>query len=121
MVGLKLKSLVSAKLPGATLLESLVAMVIVLLSFGIALMIYVNVANSNNSPRRLNAYLALTEALVETIEDSAFTDEELKKETLTIVKTVQPYGRSKTLIEIHLEARDLNGQVVAVLSKIVSK
>ena len=121
MAKLKLGSVLHAKAKAATLLESMVAMVVVLLSFGIALMIYVNVANSNNSQQRLGVYLALNEVLADTVEDAAFTDEETKEGVLTIVKTVQPYGRSKSLIEIHLEARDLNGKILGVLDKIVSK
>ena len=121
MVKLKLRSVLHAKARAATLLESLVAMVVVLLSFGIALMIYVNVANSNNSQQRLNAYFILNQVLAETVEYSAFANEEFKKGSLTIIRAVLPYGRSKSLIEIHLEARDLNGKILSVLNKIVSK
>jgi len=121
MVKLNLKSFLHIKAKAATLLESLVAMVVVLLSFGIALMIYVNIANSNNSQLKLNAYLTLSEVLTETIQDEAYTDEETEKGILTIVKTVQPYGRSTSLIEIHLEAKDINGKLLSVLDKIVSK
>lgn len=112
---------IDTKFKAATLLESLVAMVIVLLSFGIALMIYVNITNSNNSQLKLNAYLSLNEVLAETVQDEAYTDEETEKGVLKIVKTVQPYGRSKNLVEIHLEARDVNGKVLSVLDKIVLK
>ena len=121
MVRLRVKSLLNSKAKAATLLESLVAMVIVLLGFGIALMIYVNVVNSNNSQIRLNAHLSMSEVLSETIQDEAFTDEETKKGMLTIVKTIIPYDKSSGLIEIHLEAKDVSGKVLGVLDKIVPK
>ena len=121
MAGMTLKEILNAKARAATLVESLVAMVIVLMSFGIALMIYVNIADSSNSQLKLNAHLTLSEALTETIQDEAYIDEETKKGILTIVKTVQPCGRSGSLVAIHLEAKDGNGKVWGVLDKIASK
>ena len=73
---------------GTTLFESLVAMVIVLLSFGLALMIYVNVSGSDNKQQQLNAHLLLNKIAIETVKEKAFYDEDIKEGPITIQKTI---------------------------------
>ena len=110
------------ELRAATLIESLIAMVIVMISFSAALMIYVNISKSDNNRQKLRAYLLLNEAAIETKANNAFYDEEIQSETMVIRKSVKSYNPAysgenpKILL---LEAYDKSGKKIADRKELV--
>src|SRR5688572_7097098 len=97
-------ALLSAKrIPGATLIEVIVALVIIMIIFGIAMMIYINVLNSSTSAGVANANLLLKEISEETIVTKRYFDEQINNNELIIVKSVKKYNNLEGLIHLHLE------------------
>lgn len=97
----------------STLVETLVAMIIVMLSFGIGLMIYLNITQSEGFSQKIKARLQMNQISVETIEKNLLMDEEYKKETIKIKKTIKPYEPdSPNLKLILLEAFDGTGKKI---------
>lgn len=111
MAGIKLKA--------ATLMESLVAMVIVLACCGIAAMIYVNVMDSGNEREKLKAHLMLNEAAIKTKNEKLFLDEEIQGEFITIRKRITPYKEQADLSLLVLTAIDADGNIVEARKEII--
>lgn len=98
-------------LKGSTLIETLVAMIIVMLAFGIGLMIYLNVIQSSGAQQKLNAQLQINKVAIETKDKNLFVDGEYTLENLKIVKTLRAYSpESERLKLLKIEAFDWNGK-----------
>ena len=108
------------KLKAATLIESLVAMVIVMLCFGISAMIYVNVMNADNQRLKLSAHLLLNETAVLTKTGKNFLDREIKGERLDIKASFTKYRESSDLTLMTLTAVDKEGKLLGTRKEIIS-
>lgn len=96
---------------GSTLIETLVAMIIVMLAFGIGLMIYLNVIQSSGVQQKLNAQLQMNRIAIETKDKNLFVDEEDTTGTMKIIKTIQPYSAGSDKLKLmKIEAFDGNGK-----------
>ena len=101
----------SVKLRSATLLEVIVSLVIVMIVFGIAMMIYINVLNSTPTERELNYFLLMKEVSSETISSKRYFNEDINKNGIHIMKSVSKYHGLKDLMHLHLEIADGNRPV----------
>ena len=107
------------KLKAATLMESLVAMVVVLVCCGIASMIYVNVITSGNEREKLKAHLLLNEAAIKAKNENLFLDEEIRGETITIRKSIAPYKELPDISLLTLTAVDADGHVIETRKELI--
>jgi Tfp pilus assembly protein PilE len=107
------------KLKGATLIESMVAMIVVLLCFGIATMIYVNVMNSDSRRAELHAHLLLNEIAMKAKQQELFLDEEIHEGTLLITKKVETYKGVPGLIRLGIIARNEKDKIIATHNEII--
>lgn len=108
------------KIKGSTLVETLVAMIIVMLAFGIGLMIYLNVIQSSGAQQKLNAQLQMNRIAIETKGKNLFVDDEYSMENLKLVKTIQSYsGESDKLKLLKIEAFDGNGKKLSERKELV--
>ncbi|WP_428330289.1 type II secretion system protein [Mucilaginibacter sp.] len=106
------------RLRASTLPEVLVAMVIILVVFGIAMTIFTNVMRLSLSAKKLRAAALLEKALRQSgddTEDSTFSMEEFR-----VTRETKPYPRDPTLIDIYMTAYDPNGQKTAEIHQILS-
>lgn len=94
------------KLKSATLIEAIVAMVIIMAVFGLAMMIYVNVINSSVSARHVRIGLILKKAAEDTVASKRFFDEAFEEGGFAISKSVSKYDNVETLIRLRLEIVD---------------
>ena len=96
------------KLKAATLIESLMAMIIIMLCLGIATMIYVNIMNADNNSLKLKAQLVLAEQAYQAKSSNTFLDDNTETETLLIEKKIEKYKQQDNLILLYLKAFDKN-------------
>ncbi len=101
------------KIKASTLIEALVAMVIVMTCFGIASMIYVNVLNADNNRIQLNAHLLVHELAQKAKETNSFLDEKIETNGLIIQKSVEPYHDIPNLNVLKYIAVDKKGKLIA--------
>jgi hypothetical protein len=94
------------KIKGATLIEVIVAMVIVMTVFGISMMIYLHVLNSSMSERQVRIGLLLKRVGEDTISSKRFFDETFDEEGFSIRKSIAKYDNRDNLIHLHLEIVD---------------
>lgn len=109
----------NGKVPATTLVETLAAMTLIMISFGIGMMIYLNILTSNHLERRAQAHLHLQQFLAETKQGQLFFDEEQTVGGYVLVRTVNPYGAYGEAFLVELSAIDIDGQVLQELKEIV--
>ena len=79
---------------GSTLIESIVATVIIMFCFSAVTTIYVNVFGANDHTRKFNGQLILKNTALKVKAERDFLDRTFKVEELTVEKTVSKYGES---------------------------
>jgi Tfp pilus assembly protein PilV len=94
----------ASQVKAATLIEVIVALVIITIIFGVSTMIYVNVLHSSYSHRQFNASLVVKEVCEETLATKRYFDEQADRKNVTITKTVSRYRDMLNIIHLHVEA-----------------
>lgn len=108
------------KIKASTLLEVIIAMVIILVVFTLAIGVYNNVLRSSPSIKK-EQVKALTDQVIEqSIKDEQWEDEDITIEGITIKKIVLPYETYKDLIVITATAFE-NGQQTGQSKRVVKK
>lgn len=107
------------KLKASTLMESLVAMIVIMICFVIASMIYTNIINSTNNKLKLDASLLLKEIGIKAKEENNYLDEKFETENLVVQKSVTSYKNSGNLSLLTLIAFDKNGKKIAEQKELI--
>ena len=107
------------KLRAATLMESLIAMVIIVVCMGIATMIYSNVLDSDNERAQLRALLLLNKEAGQIKNEKKFVDSEKQAGDWTIKTTIEHYDQSEDLYKLSLKITDGSGKVIAVRNELI--
>lgn len=115
MAGSKLNT----KLRASTILEVIVSMVIIVIVFGIAMMIYTNMLRLSLSAKKLRAQALLRETLFTSEHSAANTTQTFTVDDFRIEQEVKPYHDNSSLTDIHLTAYDQNQQKIAELEKVI--
>jgi Tfp pilus assembly protein PilE len=109
----------STKVKASTILEVLISMVIIMVVFGIAMMIYANVTQFSLSVKKIKAEALLNEYLQTAEKSNGNTTQSFNVDSLSIQQTIKSYNTEKNLVEIDLAAYDANQQKVAELHKVI--
>ncbi|MDF2456906.1 MAG: hypothetical protein K0R51_2899 [Cytophagaceae bacterium] len=118
MAGIKL---LSVRLKASSLIETIVAMMIVMLVFFVAMSIYVNVLRNGITLSEISAAQQLQVLAEETVKNKSYFNENLVLETLTITKNCASYNSSTELFLLDLEAKDKSGRTVATRKELILK
>jgi hypothetical protein len=86
-----------------SIIETITAMVLLTITFGIAISTFDMVMNTDNVSITVNANLTLKQIVAETKKEKTFYDETLERNGFTIQKTVEPYKKAKQKNLIHLQ------------------
>lgn len=118
MAGRKLKR--SGKLRASSILEVVIAMVIIIVVFGIAMTVFANIFRTSLSEKQLRAQAALQDIFLQNGgPGQIFENRTFPSGDFTISETVTPYGDAKDLVSVKLEAFDQNKESIAVSRKII--
>jgi len=109
----------NGKLKASTLIESLVAMVIIITCLGVSSMIYSNVLNSDNQRTQLKAMLILSEEAIATKTEKSLLDSEKQIGDWTIKKTVESYPQSENVFKLSLTAINKSGKIIAIRNELI--
>lgn len=107
-------------LKASTLLESIIAMVIVLVCFTIATMIFVNITNSDKQRLKLKALTVLNREAIETKKSNLLLDEEKIIHPFTVKKVVERFPETDNLYKLLLIAKDSTGKTIAVRNELIT-
>lgn len=115
MAGGKLKGTVQA----STLIEVIISMIVIMVVFDIAMMIYVNITRFSVSVKSLHAKALLYQHLAVVEQNKDFVNETLVIDSVRIEQTVSAEDTLANNVTISLGAYDLNNQKIAGLQKII--
>jgi type II secretory pathway pseudopilin PulG len=103
----ELKSAVKA----STLLEVIVAMVIILIVFTLAIGIYNNVLGRADSVKKEQVNAMTAHLISQSINERNWNDEEIRQDSITLQKTVVPYEKYTDLVLITVTALEHDKQI----------
>jgi type II secretory pathway component PulJ len=111
---------IQTRVKASTILEVVVSMVIIILVFGIAMMIYTNVLRMSLSVKKIKAQALLQETLLKAETTKDRSTQSLIMDDLRIEQEIKPFNNDSLLSEIHLTAYDANQQKITELQKVIS-
>jgi type II secretory pathway component PulJ len=117
MAGSKMK--LQNKLPGSTILEVVVAMVILILVFGTAMMIFTNVTRLSLSVKKLRAQAILQEILLQAGHTETNSDQLAREGEFRIEQEIKPFENEPALDQMIITAYDENQQQIAQVQQII--
>lgn len=106
-------------LKAATLVESLIAMVIIIITLGIATMIYSNVLDSDKQRKQLKAIFLLKQELIKTKTEKTFLDSEEQINDWSLKKVVKRFDQTENLYCLSMSVLDAEGKTIAVKNELV--
>ena len=115
MAGNELKKSVRA----STILEVVVSMVIIVIVFGTAMMIYTNVMRMSLSVKKLKAQALLHETMLNAEHTALNVTQTINRGDFRIEEEIKPYKDNTVLTDIYLTAYDRNQQKIAELQKVI--
>jgi prepilin-type N-terminal cleavage/methylation domain-containing protein len=104
---------------GSTLLESIVAMVVLGICISIAVQTYANILKSENGRLRLKAGLFLEQVASSSKKERSFLDEEIRTESFLVRKTVAVYPPAPGLVLLKLVATDPDNRKLAERNELI--
>ncbi|AMR33711.1 hypothetical protein A0256_20880 [Mucilaginibacter sp. PAMC 26640] len=112
---------VAMRVSGSSLVEVVIAMVVIVLVFSIALMIVTNVTRSSLNVSKAAAAKVLDKVLAEaeSINEADINERTFNAEGLVVKKNIVPYGTSQNLQEITLSALNEKGDTVLTIKKVL--
>lgn len=117
MAGRKL--IITGRARASTVLEVVVSMVIIVLVFGIAMMIYGNVTRMSLSGQKIRAQAVLAQVMKQLRVAEPAEGNNSVIAGFTVERSVKPYPENNKLLEVKLKAYDDNHQLLATLDQLI--
>jgi type II secretory pathway pseudopilin PulG len=109
------------QLRGYILLESILAMIIVMVCFGVAMLIYNNIITGMRGRLELQARLLLEQEALNAYTADRLVDEWGKNDVIDIEKSITPYTSCENVYVLQLTARDHDQRILATHNELIYK
>lgn len=108
-------------LNASSLVEAVIAMVVIVIVFGIALIVITNVTRSSLSVTKATAQKVLDKAIadVERTKDLTPAKSTFSIDGLAIDQQILPYWKNPALTEVQLSARNEKGDTILTMRKVL--
>jgi len=107
------------KLPASSLFETIVALTVIMIVFGIALTVFVNIMRTGTSLASFKAAQKLEFIAKETKQNKSYYNETFEEEALVINKRIEKYKDKEGLLVLILEASDKTGNALSIRKEIL--
>lgn len=107
------------KIKAATLIESLIAMIIIVVCLGAGTMIYSNVLSSDKQRLKLKAILMLNKEAEKIKKEKNFLDGELQEGDYLIKKTIKKMPETENLYSLILVASNKEGKIIGTHNELI--
>ncbi|HET6227840.1 MAG TPA: hypothetical protein VFF27_16265 [Bacteroidia bacterium] len=107
------------QLKASTLIESLIAMVLLVVCLGIGTMVFSNVLTSDKERKQLHAALLANEATIKMRKKHDFLDGEEKAGDWTIKKTIEKYTNTENLFLLSIAILDRENKIVLIRKELM--
>ena len=94
------------KVISSTLVEAIVAMLIVTIAFSMALVLMLNISKNSNNSLKTKAYILANDIMVKTKSEKLYFDQDFDYGNIIIKKTVTEYENSEELFQLKVSAFD---------------
>lgn len=108
-----------AKLKATTIMEALIAMILIMVCLGIGTMIFVNVLQNDRGRSSLKAMLLLKAESKMLRQKQLFVDGEEKQGEWLIQRTFEKYDNTENVLQMNLKLTDENGKVIAEQNELI--
>lgn len=95
------------KVKASTLVESIIAMLIVTIVFSMALVLMLNISKNSNNSLKTKAYILANDVLVKTKSEKSYLDQEFNYGNITIKKMLVEYENNEELFLLNISTYDL--------------
>jgi Tfp pilus assembly protein PilV len=112
-------ALLKKQLRSFTLIETLVALVLVMLSFGLAMLLFTQVEQARKTTLQMKTALAMEEIAAFTKNEAHYLDDRLDYEAFYIEKKCYPYLQGSNAVVLILSAHMRNGQFLNERKEII--
>lgn len=100
------KNSILKRIIASTLVEVIIAMVVLMVVFGITLQIFMNIEGYNGNREKLYAYMLTNTLLNKTTLDESFEDMEFEKGHLIIQQSIDYIDSENGIIQIEIIAKN---------------
>jgi hypothetical protein len=107
------------KLKGYVLLESMIAMIIVMMCFGFSVMIYNTVVMGTQNKLKVLARICLENEAIKSKKQNRLVDEDADYNEFRIEKRISSFANSETIFLLHCSAITPGGIVLAEYKEII--
>ncbi len=103
----------------STIIESIVAMTLIMIGFGIALLVFLNINKSDNSFQKFKAQLILKELSEKVRVDKNPLNDQQQIDLFNVIQTVSDYPGFKDIKLIKIEAYSIDGKKIAERNELI--
>jgi hypothetical protein len=107
------------RLKASTMIETIVAMVIILTCAGIGLSLFSDIARDVNDQIRIEAEIRVNSMATETKLKRDFTELSVETENLHLQRTVSEYSKESPVMILFIEAYSLSGKKVCEYKELI--
>jgi hypothetical protein len=100
------------QLKAGTILETIVALSIVMMTFGIALLIFNTISASSSNHKRLKASLLMSDMAI-SIKNNQLFERDLENEGILVTFNLDSYENLNDVKLLSMEAKDPSGKMIA--------
>lgn len=104
---------IKKQVSGSTLMEVLVAMILLLIVFSIAMVIFANIARSSVNSQEIFARALAEQELRHTMQQKAFSSEEIAVDSLILIRDVQFPAGQPGMVSITVKAITKQNKILA--------
>jgi hypothetical protein len=104
--------IINKRISAATLIETIIALVIILTITGITVTVFVQVTMAGFSTKKLKAAAMIDRQVVSTRYKKTFFDEEFREQNLVLRKQVLESGHSENISRINFSVYDEEGVLI---------
>ena len=105
MVRVKIANL-KTKIKASILVETIVAMLLITISFTMAFMVILNVSKNSNNSLKTKAYILSNDVLVKTKSEKQYFDQDFVFGNITVKRTITEYENNEELFQLNLSTFD---------------
>jgi len=109
----------TAKVKASTMVETIVAMVIIMISMGIGLALFSNLSRDVNDKLRIEAEIKVNSLAVETKLKKEYSDTEIESDNLRIERSIKEYKKTSRIKVLLIEAYSLSGKKICDYKELV--
>jgi len=95
------------KINSSTLVETIMAMLIVTMVFSIASVVMVNISKNSNNSLKTKAYIFTNDIWVKTHSEKQYIDQDFKLDNILVKRTILEYNNSSELFKLTISAYNM--------------